>query len=391
MKTKTHLGILLLPAFMMLPPLQAEEARIDRSAETRPSIRSARATELIGREVSDRSGTGFATLEDFLIDIENGRVVHAVIAGSDVGEDRVEVPARSFSYARAKGALNWDGERDRLGAAPRFSPPGSNRPGRALHTAEVHRYHGEEPYFSVDEQPADFRKNAPAHDMEKSAGAPVFLGRVILASELIGSSVDGVEDKRIGTIDDLILDLRAGRVVAVIISGGGFLGLGERHTAVPPGALDFAADGSDRLRLTATRDVLRKSSRYRKTEAPRFDEPGYTDEIYRSFEQEPYTAMVAADNTRTNRRDSDGATLTPLDQSNATDDVEITARIRKAIMASDSLSVNAQNVKIITRGELITLRGPVETMSEKTLIGEIAAREAGRSLRVDNQLEVAGE
>lgn len=391
MKTKTYLGLLLLPAFLMLPSLQAEEEQIDRPPGTRPSIRSARATELIGREVSDRSGAGFATLEDFLIDIENGRVVHAVIAGSDAGAERVEVPARSFSYARTKGAVNWDGDRAKLGAAPRFSPPGSNRPGRALHTAEVYRYYGEEPYFSVDDRPADFRSNTPAHDRKKTAGARVSLGRVMLASELIGSSVHGVEDKKIGTIDDLILDLQAGRLVAVIIAGGGFLGVGESHNAVPPGALDFAADDSGRLRLTATRDVLRKSPRFKKTDAQRFDEPGYTDEIYRSFEQEPYTAMVAADNTRINRRDGDGATLTPLDQSNAAGDVEITARIRKAITATDTLSVNAQNVKIITRGEVITLRGPVKTMSEKNLIGEIAAREAGRSLRVDNQLEVAGE
>lgn len=394
MKTKSPLGLLLLPALLLLPGLHAADERTDQPAAMR-QIQSARATELMGRQVSDRSGTGFATLEDFLIDIENGRVVQAVISGSDAGEGRVEVPARGFNYTRKNRALSWDCDRARLGAAPRFNPPGSNRPGQANHAAEVYRHYGEEPYFAVTDQPVrkpqNTQNNVHTHGQTKSTATPVSLGRVMLASELIGTEINNVENKKVGTIDDLILDLPSGRVVAVIINSGGFLGLGASQNAVPPGALDFVADDSNRLKITALGDALRKSPRYKKTEATRFDEPGYTDEVYRSFEQESYTAVVAADNTRANRRDRDGATLTPTDQSNATVDVETTARIRKAIIANDALSVNAQNVKIITRDKLITLRGPVNTAAEKAIIGEIAAREAGAFLRVDNRIEVAAE
>ena len=51
------------------------------------------------------------------------------------------------------------------------------------------------------------------------------------------------------------------------------------------------------------------------------------------------------------------------------------------------MSVNAQNVKIITKDGQVTLRGPVKTAEEKRLIGEIAERIA-RAENVDNQLEV---
>jgi osmotically-inducible protein OsmY len=51
------------------------------------------------------------------------------------------------------------------------------------------------------------------------------------------------------------------------------------------------------------------------------------------------------------------------------------------------MSVNAQNVKIITVDGRVTLRGPVNTAEEKRLIGEIADRIA-HSENVDNQLEV---
>jgi osmotically-inducible protein OsmY len=67
--------------------------------------------------------------------------------------------------------------------------------------------------------------------------------------------------------------------------------------------------------------------------------------------------------------------------------VATTAQIRKDIIAGQTMSVNAQNVKIITIDGQVTLRGPVNTAEEKRLIGEIADRSA-HSGDVDNQLEV---
>ena len=392
MKSKPRFLFLLACALplCLLPGVSSAEEYTE-SVDAPFKIRSVSANELMGREVRDADGSGFAKIEDFLIDIENGRVVHAVISGSDAGEGRIEVPARSFNYTRSNSQLSWKGDRAMLGKAPRFSPPGSNRPGQAAHAAEVYRYYGEEPYFVVDNQMVPKTlNNVYTHGKHDSTPVRLPLDRVMLASELIGSNILSAEGKDIATVKDLILDLPAGRVVAVIISAGGFLGIGEANNAVPPAAFGFAANDSNRLQLTASRELMRKSPRYKSADAARFDEPGYTDEVYRSFEQEPYTKAMAADNTRANIRDRDRATLTPLDQSNAKGDLETTARIRKNLLASDTLSVNAQNVKIITRDGLITLRGPVKTASEKTMIGEIAARQAGASQRVDNQIEVAG-
>ncbi len=93
------------------------------------------------------------------------------------------------------------------------------------------------------------------------------------------------------------------------------------------------------------------------------------------------------DNTEHNARDRDGRTLTPLDQGNSKEDVDTTARIRKEIMAGKNMSVNAQNVKIITNKGHVTLRGPVNTVEEKRLIAEIAVRIA-RAENVVNKLEV---
>lgn len=91
-------------------------------------------------------------------------------------------------------------------------------------------------------------------------------------------------------------------------------------------------------------------------------------------------------NTGVNERDRDGTEKTPLDQNENQADINFTAEIRKQVVDA-KLSVDAQNVKIITQDGKVTLRGPVATEDEKTRIGEIAEKVSGPG-NVDNQLEV---
>jgi len=76
-----------------------------------------------------------------------------------------------------------------------------------------------------------------------------------------------------------------------------------------------------------------------------------------------------------------------MDQSNSQTDLKITQQIRQAVMADGSLSFTAKNVKIITEGGRVTLRGPVNNQQERSNI-EAAARKVAGVAVVDNQLEV---
>ena len=49
--------------------------------------------------------------------------------------------------------------------------------------------------------------------------------------------------------------------------------------------------------------------------------------------------------------------------------------------------MNAHNVKIVTKGGVVTLRGPVENASEKASVAAKAKKVAGVK-RVDNQIEI---
>jgi hyperosmotically inducible protein len=70
-----------------------------------------------------------------------------------------------------------------------------------------------------------------------------------------------------------------------------------------------------------------------------------------------------------------------------TADREITKKIRAAIQQDKSISVYAHNIKVITQGGKVTLKGPVRSEEEKTDIASKAIEVAGEG-NVTNQLEV---
>ena len=101
-----------------------------------------------------------------------------------------------------------------------------------------------------------------------------------------------------------------------------------------------------------------------------------------------YAQDNKADNTGKNKRDASAKTLTPPDQSNASEDIRITADIRKALVADGSLTSNAKNIKIITTtGGMVTLRGPVASEDEKSKI-ESAAKMVTGIQKITNEIEI---
>jgi osmotically-inducible protein OsmY len=100
------------------------------------------------------------------------------------------------------------------------------------------------------------------------------------------------------------------------------------------------------------------------------------------------SAGAPADNTRVNDRDRNAGTVTPGDQGENEVDRTITQKIRQGMMKKDGLSMTARNVKIITSGAVVTLRGPVKSAQEKSDIAAIARSTEGVK-RVDDQIEIA--
>lgn len=151
----------------------------------------------------------------------------------------------------------------------------------------------------------------------------------------------------------------------------------QQTTTATPSTSDAVSD----TRAPLVADTKGTSPNAYKADAPATN-AGATSEPLK-----PNGAGAQPDNTKVNERDRSSAATTPPDQRENQTDLKITQQIRQAVMANDSLSFTAKNVKIVSQGGKVVLRGPVKTAEERSAI-EAAARQVAGVSQVDNQIEV---
>ena len=95
-----------------------------------------------------------------------------------------------------------------------------------------------------------------------------------------------------------------------------------------------------------------------------------------------------ADNSRSNKTDPTNRIATADDQKENESDRTLTQKIRKSVVADDSLSTYAHNIKIVSVNGTVTLNGVVRSEKEKNSIAMKAAAVAGKD-RVVNELKIA--
>ncbi len=99
-------------------------------------------------------------------------------------------------------------------------------------------------------------------------------------------------------------------------------------------------------------------------------------------------ANAPADHSAQNKQ-AENKNLDAQSQGNSKADVELTRKIRQAVVKDDSLSMNAHNIKIITMDGNVTLKGPVKSIEERKKIESLARKVAGKApVKSDLEIEV---
>lgn len=93
------------------------------------------------------------------------------------------------------------------------------------------------------------------------------------------------------------------------------------------------------------------------------------------------------DNTKVNKQDRAPGAVTADQQKENRSDRDLTQQIRKSVMSDKSLSSYAHNVKIVTQGGAVTLKGPVRSDDERKNLVSKAEEVAGAG-KVTDQLSV---
>lgn len=110
--------------------------------------------------------------------------------------------------------------------------------------------------------------------------------RIAKASTLKGTSVKNLTDENIGEIQDLMINLQTGNVEYAVLSFGGFMGIGDKHFAVPVQALNFVAE-DNKIRVDINKETLQNAPGFDKENWPSEASPEFIQRVYHHYGYEP--------------------------------------------------------------------------------------------------------
>ena len=347
-----------------------------------------RASDIIGMDIVNMQDEKIGAVDDLAVDLSNGRVKAVIISSGGfigIADELSIVPPSALTLTEEGDSFSANLTKDQLTNAPRFQ--GSKYPdlNDEKYMDNVYKAYNADSYMEKD-RAAD------------SAAAST--QRVRRASEILGMGVKNYQDESVGDIHELVLNRSLDRVTSVIISSGGFLGMGDTLSALPAEAV--TADGEAVL-VNATKESLQNSPRFTDETWPDYmNDPGFLVFIYEPYlytwdaEAEADTdteVSASAADKRSDSKDTDvkkdrdqdkkDRPLTAQDQGNSEADREATASIRREIVSRDDLSFSAKNVRVITRDGKITLAGQVASMQEKETLMKIARDESDQEQITD--------
>lgn len=224
-----------------------------------------RADKLIGKEVIGTDNQKLGKIDDFVLDLNSGRLLYAVIGtGGFLGveERRIAVPPGAFVQTETDHP-QIAADKQKFLNAPRFRTDHDRveSAGQPAFLSEVYSYFGQTPWWN------------------REKGTAASFNNVHRASTLIGMSVDNLSDQRLGKIEDLGVDLAIGRAVYAILDPAYKLNLGGNYLALPPEVLTFNTDKKV-LQCDLSNEKLSAAPRFATENWSSLSSPSFAAQVY---------------------------------------------------------------------------------------------------------------
>jgi sporulation protein YlmC with PRC-barrel domain len=371
-------------------------------ADSRPMT----ASEVLGMNIDTIANEKIGEIDEIFIDSHTGEVLAMVVSTGGflgMGQQQSLISPEDLRFNDGRTHMQTDISKDQIQAAPTYQKGETAgldkvRPlGKSAADWDMRK----------DRQARAEMRPAAAHGQKASYRATTGQARNereranrlegvqpdsrgLAVSELIGMSVENRQGESVGNVDEVYLDLEKREVVGVVVSTGGFLGMGDTKTLFGLREMSFDPK-NEKVILEYSRDQIRGFPAF-KTD----DQSVFADlrERMGRLGTRVSNYISGDDNARTDAR-TDARTVgrlsdkTVFDQGNSSEEIAMTASIRTAIREDDSLSRRANNVTIITQKGKVVLRGEVDSAAEKTTVEGIARNKAGRQ-NVTSELIVRG-
>ena len=115
--------------------------------------------------------------------------------------------------------------------------------------------------------------------------------QLIAAGKVGGTPVYNRHAERLGTVEDVMLDKRSGRVAYAVMSFGGFLGIGERYHPLPWSMLNYDLDLGGYL-VDLDRDRLEGAPSYAASDEVDWADNNFGKRVSDYYGVRPYWAEV---------------------------------------------------------------------------------------------------
>lgn len=107
------------------------------------------------------------------------------------------------------------------------------------------------------------------------------------SSSINGTDVVNAQGENLGDIKDLMIDTNTGRVSYVVLSFGGFLGIGDKYFAIPWEAFSIDTDENEMV-LNIPKEKLENAPGFDKDNWPTNANHTYLNEVYEYYGYKPY-------------------------------------------------------------------------------------------------------
>jgi sporulation protein YlmC with PRC-barrel domain len=295
-------------------PRGAEAPPMEQITEFNPSLE--KANELIGARVINDKKERLGTIEDIVLTPDRTAVSYMVLSRGGFwgwGGKLFAVPWSHFNIGaednvvvlsnvnpadleKAKGfdKGNWPAaaHENWLGRDVDRSVPGGSEP-TALETPR-HEEFGNQPAADARE----YREHAEGEDLRLRSDRPGSPGvadpmaakadiKYRRLSELIGLTIKNEQGEELGELEDIVLDVREGKVAYAVLSmRSGFLGLNKELAAIPWSSFEILPQLGT-ARLDADKETL-KAIAFDEDEFPDLADREYSSRIHERFGATPY-------------------------------------------------------------------------------------------------------
>ncbi|QDU77882.1 PRC-barrel domain protein [Bremerella volcania] len=256
-----------------------------------------RASQLQGMTIQNEAGKDLGNVRDIVIDIDRGRVKYVAVAYGGflgLGSKLFAVPFEAFDHRPATqdkdAVLLLKLSEEMLRKAPGFDAdnwPNMASPEFAL--AIDKHYADREGGVNVKVGPIDVDVNVDREPQRTNANQANSMV-VHRADELIGMAVVNKANEKLGSINDLMVDMSSGDIRYAALSVGGLAGIGDTLHAVAWKNFRLkhnAQEDSNQLVLNANPKTLEKAKGFDQNNWPQRANPNFDGQANRVDDRRP--------------------------------------------------------------------------------------------------------